>query len=150
MPDRMLGSLESYLAGRWRVVRIGRDRARGTRHILTGTARFAPAAGGGLTLDEAVTWTVGGQRLEGERRYRFTFSAPWRAAVWFADGRPFHDLDLTAGAADVAHDCPPDSYKGRYRLTGLDSFRVIWRVRGPHKDLVLTTRLTRIAGGESV
>jgi hypothetical protein len=64
--------------------------------------------------------------------------------VAFADGRPFHTLDLTAGGCAVEHRCGGDRYDGAYRLTGPDTLEVDWRVTGPRKDLEIRTTYRRI------
>jgi len=141
-PDAGAASLHAFLAGTWHLDRLARDRRAGVRHVFTGTALATPE-GDGLLLDETVAWQVGGQSLTGHRRLHLAFPAPWRAVVRFADGRFFHNLDLTAGVGGMHHDCPPDRYRGRYRLLGPDAFRVLWLVRGPRKDLVLATDFRR-------
>jgi hypothetical protein len=61
--------------------------------------------------------------------------------VEFADGRPFHRLDLEGGP--VEHLCGADRYAGEYRLRGRDTLDVHWRVTGPGKDLEIETRYRR-------
>jgi hypothetical protein len=63
--------------------------------------------------------------------------------VAFADGRPFHALDLTDGACAVEHVCGEDRYEGEYRLSDAGTLAVRWRVTGPAKDLEITTTYRR-------
>jgi hypothetical protein len=63
----------------------------------------------------------------------------WRVA--FADGRPFHPLDLDGGP--VEHRCGEDRYAGSYRLRDADTLDVRWRVTGPAKDLEIETTYRR-------
>lgn len=60
-----------------------------------------------------------------------------------ADGRPFHDLDLTTGHHVAEHPCAADLYRGEFTVHDEDHWRTVWRVGGPAKDLVLTTDYTR-------
>jgi uncharacterized protein DUF6314 len=61
--------------------------------------------------------------------------------VEFADGRPFHRLDLDGGA--VEHLCGEDRYAGEYRLRDRDTLDVRWHVTGPRKDLEIETTYRR-------
>ncbi len=63
--------------------------------------------------------------------------------VRFADGRPFHDLDLSSGRHVADHPCSADLYRGEFTVRDEDHWRTVWRVRGPAKDLVLTTDYAR-------
>jgi len=63
--------------------------------------------------------------------------------VRFADGRPFHRLDLSSGEADIAHHCADDRYLGRYRVADVDCFTVRWQVTGPRKRYSLATLHSR-------
>ncbi|MFD1662173.1 DUF6314 family protein [Streptomyces caeni] len=69
--------------------------------------------------------------------------SPGTARVRFADGRPFHDLDLTTGHQVAEHPCAADLYRGGFTVYDADRRRTVWRVGGPAKDLVLTTGYTR-------
>jgi hypothetical protein len=64
-------------------------------------------------------------------------------AVRFADGRPFHRLDLSGGRCAVAHPCGPDVYEGEYALLGPDAFDVAWTIRGPGKRQRIASRYRR-------
>jgi hypothetical protein len=61
--------------------------------------------------------------------------------VEFADGRPFHPLDLDGAA--VEHRCGEDRYTGEYRLRDRDTLDVRWHVTGPGKDLEIETTYRR-------
>ena len=63
--------------------------------------------------------------------------------VRFADGRPFHPLDLREGGCAVAHPCGEDRYEGEYRVAGPDELEVRWRLRGPAKDGRIASRYRR-------
>ena len=70
-------------------------------------------------------------------------SSPGAAEVRFADGRPFHDLDLTSGWYVTYHPCAADLYRGEFTARDADHWRTVWHVGGPAKDLVLTTDYVR-------
>ena len=143
-----------YLAGSWRAERTVRDLAsmddtddtaddtdEGT---FTGTTTFSPLDGGGLLHHESGTFVWQGVARPAERTLRFLpGTAPGTADVRFADGRPFHDLDLTSGRWITDHPCAADLYRGEFTVLDPDHWRTVWRVAGPAKDLVLTTDYAR-------
>ncbi|MGW1539724.1 DUF6314 family protein [Streptomyces sp. NPDC002309] len=134
----------AYLAGRWRVRRSVRDLASGDEGHFDGTTEFAPL-GGGLLHEESGTFVWRGVARPAGRTLRFLpGAAPGTADVRFADGRPFHDLDLTTGRHVADHPCSADLYRGEFTVGDEDRWRSVWRVRGPAKDLVLATDYTRV------
>jgi hypothetical protein len=136
----------AYLAGRWRVARTVRDLATGDAGRFTGTTGFDPLPGGGLLHREAGTFTWRGVARPAERTLRFLPGAvPGTADVRFADGRPFHDLDLTSGRYVADHPCAADLYRGEFTVRDAGHWRTVWRVGGPHKDLRLVTEYARVS-----
>ncbi len=135
----------AYLAGTWHVARMVADRRAQAEHRMIGAACYTPTADG-LQYRETVRWTVNGQTFDAQREYTLVPTGPWRAELYFADGRFFHVLDLSAGAAEVAHACPPDHYAGWYVLDGPDTHRTGWTVTGPRKALSLVSTYTRQSG----
>ncbi|MEV5440431.1 DUF6314 family protein [Streptomyces sp. NPDC052682] len=133
----------AYLAGTWQVERTVRDRASGQRGTFRGTTVFGPLEGGGLLHRESGTFVWQGVARPAERTLRFLPGPGGTADVRFADGRPFHDLDLTAGHHTADHPCAADLYRGEFTVLDQDHWRTVWRVRGPAKDLVLTTGYAR-------
>ncbi|MFI1164089.1 DUF6314 family protein [Streptomyces sp. NPDC020801] len=134
----------AYLAGRWRVERSVRDLASGEEGRFTGSTVFTPLEGAGLLHREAGTFVWQGVARPAARTLRFLpGSAPGTADVRFADGRPFHDLDLRTGRHTAGHPCAADLYRGGFTALDADRWRTVWRVGGPAKDLVLTTDYTR-------
>ncbi|MBC7270192.1 MAG: hypothetical protein H5T76_16045 [Streptomyces sp.] len=143
VPDAM-----AYLAGRWRVERSVRDLATGDEGRFTGTTDFRHLDGPGLLHHESGTFVWRGVARPAERTLRFLPGpAPGTADVRFADGRAFHDLDLTTGRHIADHPCSADLYRGEFTVRDRDHWRTVWRVRGPAKDLVLSTDYTREAAG---
>jgi hypothetical protein len=64
----------------------------------------------------------------------------------FADGRPFIDLDLRGGDCHRIHDCGPDRYEISMVVISADTLEERWQVRGPDKDYVAVTTLSRRIG----
>ncbi|MET8825323.1 DUF6314 family protein [Streptomyces sp. NPDC004610] len=138
----------AYLAGRWRVERTVRDLGGDGEGRFTGSTVFEAAGDGeGLLHRESGTFVWQGVARPAERTLRFRpGAAPGTAEVRFADGRPFHDLDLTSGRHVADHPCAADLYRGEFTVTGADHWRTVWRVGGPAKDLLLVTEYTREGG----
>ncbi|RVU25488.1 hypothetical protein EOT10_13770 [Streptomyces antnestii] len=136
-----------YLAGRWGVERTVRDLGDGTAGTFSGTTDFTrEEAGGGLLHHEAGTFVWQGAARAATRTLRFLLGeVPGTAVVRFSDGRFFHGLDLRTGRHTADHPCAADLYRGEFEVAGPDAWRMEWRVRGPAKDLVLTTTYTRTA-----
>src|SRR5690349_18355011 len=103
----------AHLAGRWRVERAVRDLARGDVGTFSGVTVFTPLDGGGLLHAESGTFTWQGVARPASRTLRFLPGpTPGTADVRFADGRPFHRLDLTSGRYVADHPCAADLYRG--------------------------------------
>ena len=134
--------LRQFLQGSWRLARVIEDRRGGQTGVLRGQASFAPD-GAGLVLTESGRLRLGPHAGAAHRRTLYRFPAPGRAEVCFADGRPFHDLDLTDGTWQAAHRCGADLYRGMFRVLDPHTLLVRWVVAGPRKDAVLTSRFRR-------
>ncbi|MEU2286849.1 DUF6314 family protein [Streptomyces sp. NPDC013178] len=141
----------AYLAGMWRVERSVRDLTSGDAGTFTGRTGFRPLGeGGGLLHEESGTFVWQGVARPAERTLRFLPGpAPGTAEVRFADGRPFHDLDLTTGRHAAGHPCAADLYRGEFTVRDADHWRTVWRVGGPAKNLLLTTEYTRESAGHA-
>ncbi|MFF7141959.1 DUF6314 family protein [Streptomyces nodosus] len=138
--------VRAHLAGRWRVERTVRDLASGETGHFSGTTVFSPLEDGrdGLLHQESGTFVWRGTPRPAERTLWFlTGPAAGTAEVRFTDGRFFHDLDLATGRHVADHPCAADLYRGEFTVRDADHWRTVWRVRGPAKDLVLTTDYTR-------
>ncbi len=129
------------LEGRWQLSRVIEDTYSGLTGHLEGQAIWS-ADDDGLVQDESGLLHYGdGPPMHATRRYL------WRAdgsdiAVFFDDGRPFHTLP-DAGR-EAVHHCDPDLYRVTYKFDLPDGFTQTWRVTGPRKDAVLTSRFTRL------
>lgn len=137
--------LRAYLAGAWALERDLLDRASGARGRFTGAVAFEPTDDGGLRQREQGTLRWGAHEGPAEREYVWRPGAHAGAMdVFFPDGRPFHAVDLTGSADDGAHWCSPDDYRVRYEAVAPDELRYTWDVRGPAKDLLLSSVLRRL------
>lgn len=142
-----VADLRAYLEGAWRIERALDDKLRGQQGRFEGRAVFAPEADGTLSYREEGRLALGGFETLAHQRYLYAFPAferaPHRAEVRFADGRPFHELDLSDGLWAAGHRCGADVYRGRFRALGADRWWVRWIVTGPLKDQALESLFSR-------
>ncbi|WP_158047817.1 DUF6314 family protein [Skermanella pratensis] len=144
-----MADLRAFLAGAWRIARTMRDARLGQDGSFDGTAVFRDLGDGELLLRETGILRFGGHAGPAEQTYRYTFpDGPRRAMVFRHDGSPFHDLDLSDGAAEVLHRCGADVYRGGFRVEGHGAWRVRWLVGGPRKDYHMVTRYSRVPDPE--
>ena len=147
-PAHPVPDLMRFLAGEWRVSRVGVDRGAGRTMRFVGTAWFRRASPGlhvgGLDMEERGTMACRGQVWDAARSYGYRPRGASGAAVLFGDGLLFHNVDLATGAACVRHLCGPDLYAGRYRVLGPGAWLLGWRVTGPRKDQVIAARYVRL------
>ena len=155
--------LSEFLTGRWSLTRQMTDLTGGGHGSLTGTADFTSLgtaeaavlrsaghdAAAGLRQHESgrLTWTDSDGAVRDGTAVRTYLLLPTDHAaamdVFFDDGRPFHRLDLRTGSWQATHACAPDDYGLDFQVVSADRIDYRWRVRGPAKDLVLTSRLIR-------
>ncbi|MFE9971360.1 DUF6314 family protein [Streptomyces hirsutus] len=133
----------AHLRGSWRVTRSVRDLGSGDLGRFEGITLFGALEGGGLLHQESGTFTWRGVPRPAERILRFLPGPGGTVDVRFADGRPFHHLDLSAGRYVADHPCSADLYRGEFTVRDEDHWRTVWRVRGPAKDLELDTGYVR-------
>jgi len=135
----------AYLRGRWSIERTVYDLRAGAEGSFRGTAEFRPdpAGPGMLHLEEGrLRW--GGAEQPASRTLRLRPRPDGTAEVDFADGRPFHDLDLRTGRWSTVHPCAADRYAGTFTVTGADTWHLEWRVAGPAKDQLLRSEYRRL------
>ncbi|MFI0150150.1 DUF6314 family protein [Streptomyces lydicus] len=144
-----VADVAGYLAGRWSVERTVRDLRTGTHGSFRGTAGFRPdaaAEAGDETLlhveEGRLTWD--GTAYPASRTLRLRPRPDGTAEVDFADGRPFHDLDLSTGRWSAVHPCAADRYEGTFTAVTADEWHLEWRVTGPAKDQLLRTVYRRL------
>jgi Family of unknown function (DUF6314) len=140
----------AFLVGGWRVTRSIVDHRNGTRGTFAGTVRI----GQPLTT----------RRDGDERRARYDESgelhfgdysgfarrcldyAPRRdttVMIYFADGRPFVDLDLRSGEWRSIHHCGEDLHEITSLVVSGDVMQEHWRVQGPMTNYEASTTLMR-------
>ena len=121
------------------------DRANGTRGTFSGVVLFTPTGDAGLAFHEEGTMRWPTFTGPASREYILKPSRhPDALDVFFADGRPFHRMSFTPEANLDRHWCDPDTYRVTYAFEGPDRFSYTWDVRGPDKDLLLTSTLQRL------
>ncbi|WP_420032691.1 DUF6314 family protein [Streptomyces sp. cg28] len=151
----------AFLAGSWQVERTVRDLAADVTGAFTGTTDFTAdltadlttgvaAEAGTLLHVESGSFTWRGTARPAERTLLYVpGEEPGTAVVRFADGRFFHGLDLRTGHHVADHPCSADLYRGEFTVYDAGRWRTVWRVKGPAKDLVLTTDYRRRAADPS-
>jgi len=122
------------LTGRWTVERRVRDLLTGASGRFAGVATITPD---GRWVEEG-TLEFGAYRGPARRELRIA-----GGEIRFADGRPFHPLDLSG--RPVEHICGDDRYTGHYRLRDPDVLEVAWDVTGPHKHQRIESSYRRTA-----
>lgn len=146
IPGGHTQNLRTFLTGTWDVHRTLRDLDSGATGTFTGTTDFSANHDGGLLHKEQgmLVW----DHADPVRAVRNLIWRPGAAPscmnVFFADGRPFHSLELVTGEDSADHWCPPDLYRGTFRIEDPARWSYSWRVTGPHKDLELKTVLIRV------
>ena len=148
-----VADLRAYLVGAWEIRRTLDDRRRAAQGHFEGRATFTPGDENTLAYREEGCLELGGFETLAHQSYLYAFPAPHgrlhrgphRAEVRFADGRPFHALDLSDGRWAAEHLCGRDLYRGRFRAEGAERWSVAWTIAGPRKDQVLESLFTRAA-----
>lgn len=143
-PTVSVADPRAFLPGVWQIDRQVHDARARQDGTYVGTATF-------LLEGEGLSWTERGELRLGTfvgTATRVMHVVPGRdgAAPWevrFDDGRPFHPLDLRAGACPVDHPCGEDHYAGWVRVEHEGLMVVSWRVVGPAKDHTILSRYTR-------
>ena len=141
-PRFPVDDLRAYLRGTRRLTRQIRDSRAAADGCFEGSVSFTDCPEG-LDYREDGELSIAGYRGAAWRCYAFRFPSDNRAEVYFPDGRHFHSLDLRRCTWEVLHRCSQDHYRGIFEACTQDRMRVIWRIRGPRKDLLLDSWLTR-------
>ena len=127
-----------FLHGDWRLVRrlvSMEPRRSGTAE---GQAGFR-LSDGGLHYHEVAEVRFAGHSGRATREHHYRLVERGCAEVCFADGSPFHRLDLRRGRWRAEHVCGEDVYRGSFRVLGPRLWVVRWKVRGPRKNLRITS-----------
>lgn len=120
-------------AGSWRVTRTI-CHAEAPDGTFEGVATWSPDSLGLLYHEQGILQIGDHPPMQTERRYS------WREglAVHFEDGRFFHHV--ATDGSETVHICDPDEYRVVYSFGTWPEFRTVWRVHGPRKSYVMTTR----------
>jgi hypothetical protein len=135
-----------FLLGTWSVERWIDDALSGEVGSFRGTATFVKAGDDDprVRFDEAGVVRFG--EYSGRARRRLFYS-PGRGSlidVSFADGHHFIELDLREGSSTDHHQCASDGYDVTTTVIDRDRIEERWRVRGPTKNYVAVTQMTRV------
>ncbi|MGC9417532.1 MAG: DUF6314 family protein [Rhodovulum sp.] len=127
-----------HFRGHWGLSRVIEDARTGGTARLEGRAVFAPEGEGLRYTEEGVL------RIEGHAPLTATRAYLWRPAtggieLFFEDGRFFHAIGPGVHP-QALHDCPPDRYEVAYDFAAWPRWSSRWRVTGPRKDYVMTSR----------
>ena len=136
--------LVEFLCGDWRLRRRLVSLESQQSGMAEGQANFR-LLDDGLDYIETAEVRFAGYSGRATRRHRYRLAGSGRADVCFADGRFFHALDLRRGRWRAEHVCGRDIYCGSFRVLGPGLWVVRWRVRGPHKDLRITSLYERVS-----
>jgi hypothetical protein len=137
-----------FLVGTWRVERSIEDHRSGLSGHFQGTAVLAGGPEGTAALTRAAYQETGelrfGDHVAPARRGLDYVRAEGAVLLYFADGRPYVDLDLRSGTWRAEHPCVADLYEVTTTVRSPDEVRELWRVRGPDKDYDAVTVLRRV------
>lgn len=136
----------AFVRGYWRIERSLTDHRSGADASFAGMASFLPRTGGqaGLRYQETGDLRLSGCCWSASRSLLWLPAPGGGADVRFADGRPFHAADLRSGRWQAEHHCGDDLYHVSYHVRGPGVLAECWRVRGPRKDYLSITSLTRL------
>lgn len=139
------GELElRSFAGAWSLCRRVRHDA-GWEAAFQGRLLLAPHGEGLRHLEEGTLRMPGRPPMEARRRLLWR-PDPRGVAVLFADGRPFHRIDLRHARPKDVHPCGADLYRVAYDLSAWPRWSVRWRVDGPRHAYTMVTRHAPLAG----
>ena len=141
----------TFVRGYWGIERSLTDHRSGVSGSFAGTASFVPPTGGqpGLRYEEQGELRLGGHCGPASRSLLWLPGPGGRADVHFADGRPFHVADLRSGRWQAEHRCGGDVYHVSYHVSGPSVLSECWRARGPRKDYLCVTTLTRFPAAQA-
>jgi Family of unknown function (DUF6314) len=137
-----------FLVGTWKVERSIEDHSSGLSGHFQGTAVLAGVPQDAAAVTRASYQETGelrfGDHAGPARRGLDYVRADGAVMLYFADGRPYVDLDLRSGTWRAEHPCVADLYEVTTIVRSPDELRELWRVRGPDKNYDATTTLRRV------
>jgi hypothetical protein len=138
-----------FLLGTWDLERSIEDHRSGIRGVFSGSAALVAAGqswssvAGRARYDESGELSFGTHVGPASRYLEHARRDTGSVMLYFADGRPFVDLDLRRGQWRSIHDCGDDRYEIVTMARSHDVVQEYWRVRGPGKSYSAVTTLLR-------
>jgi hypothetical protein len=151
MVSMVVSDTLDFLVGTWTVDRSIEDHRAEVSGSFRGTAVLAglPAGEGAAIVSRASYQETGELRYgdhTGPASRRLEYVRLGGAVMlYFANGRPYVDLDLRSGRWRTEHPCVADLYEVLTEVRSPDEVYETWRVRGPDKDYDAVTTLRRRA-----
>jgi hypothetical protein len=135
-----------FLLGTWSVERWIDDALSGHVETFHGTATFVKENDDEprVRFEEAEVVRFGEYSGRASRRLVFSGGRGSTFDVSFADGHHFIELDLREGSSKDHHQCASDGYDVTTIVIDNDRIEEQWRVRGPAKNYVAVTAMTRV------
>jgi hypothetical protein len=136
-----------FLLGTWSVERWIEDALSGDVGRFHGTATFMKGSEDDprIRFEESGVVHFGDYTGRASRQLNFAEGLGSLIDVSFIDGHHFIKLDLREGSSKDVHQCVSDTYEVTTRVVDDDHVEEEWRVRGPAKDYVAVTEMTRIS-----
>jgi hypothetical protein len=134
-----------FLLGRWRVERRITDYRLAMVGTFLGTAVWGAASYGRGSYREFGELRFGAHTGPAERHLQYQPTGTGSVLLYFADGRPFVDLDLRSGSWQATHLCGEDRHRIGTEVRSRGEVQERWLVRGPETDYQAVTILTRAA-----
>lgn len=161
MPPGKMGIVEivdavGFLLGKWWLSRSIEDHQSGIHASFQGTAELfedepdsSSVIGGRAHYEEKGELHYGSYRGPAFRRLDYVRSDDASAMLYFADGRPFVDLDLRNGTWQSSHLCANDHYEIFTLVRSSTIVNESWRVWGPSTNYEAATMFTRMGSIQS-
>ncbi|MHB1712979.1 MAG: DUF6314 family protein [Acidimicrobiales bacterium] len=140
-----------FLLGTWRIERSIKDHQTGIRGSFEGTSTLVQtpigrncSAGVQARYDEAGELRFGTHLGQAHRSLEYMRLDDGAVMLYFTDGRPFVDLDLSTGAWQSTHLCGCDRYEIATLVRSRELVQERWQVRGPTTGYEAVTTLMRV------
>ncbi len=128
------------LIGAWRLSRVIEDQRAGITGRFEGECHWREEGSNIWQEENGLLHYGTAPPMRATRRYLWQQQGA-ALALFFEDGRPFHTLS-TDQTRD-AHWCDPDMYHVSYDFSQWPEWQSVWKVTGPRKDALITSRFTR-------
>lgn len=140
-----------FLRGTWVIARSIEDRRTGTRGSFKGTATLTEVPiGGDAALEARAHYAEVGELRFGSHSGQARRTLEYRrlddvtVMIYFANGRPFVDLDLSTGVWQSTHLCGDDRHEIATFVRSGNAMQERWRVQGPMTNYEAVTIHTRV------